>query len=447
VIELEIDGLDSSGDGTATRGGRRVLVPFTIPGERIRARVVERRRQDWRARLVSIERASPHRVAARCPHFGLCGGCTWQHIAYPEQLRLKAALVERLLRDAVPAAPAVLGTLPGAPIDAPWGYRQKVHFVFGEAEPDSGRRAGPVMGHYARGTRRVVAVAQCPVHDERGNAVAFAVRDHLSGANCGSAGVRSVTVRVARHTPELMATIVARSDRDRALRSATQRFLRTAHGATSVHLNVHPRDDGFIFGEETRRLDGSARMRDEALGVSYLMSPTAFFQTNIDAAEQLVALVLDATSAAGDVVDLYAGAGLFAIPLARAGHRVVAVESNRSAVADGEASLALNNVARARCRFIARDVEGALAGLRAADGVVMDPPREGCSERVLAGVFGRLQPPTVVYVSCNPETLARDLRAADASGYTIDRVQPLDMFPHTAHVETVVALSRRGRPP
>jgi 23S rRNA (uracil1939-C5)-methyltransferase len=216
-----------------------------------------------------------------------------------------------------------------------------------------------------------------------------------------------------------------------------------AGAPTGLHLNIHPRQDGFIFGRETRCVSGPSRLREQVAGTSFLISPTAFFQTNVHAAEVLVKLVLDAVPADAQVLDLYAGGGLFALPLARRGHRVVAVETDRAAIADGDASARLNRIGSDRCRFIARPVESALASIRHADAVVLDPPREGCAQGVVEDILGRLRPHRAVYVSCNPEALARDLQVASSFPYRIDSVQPVDMFPHTAHVETVVTLTNR----
>ena len=471
IAELDVESLTLAGDGVSTYQRRRVAIPGVIPGERVRAELTGTA-GEWRARVIDVIRASPHRVAPRCAHFGPCGGCSWQHIAYPEQLRLKTAIVDELLRAAVPHAPHARPALAAVPIDRPWGYRQKVHFVFGRgAGALRGRRvagtpssapATLVMGHYERGSRRIVSVHECPVHDERGNAIAFDLRDRFArsgvtgaetaaridrarrgGPKPAGAGVlKSVAIRVGRATGELMTTLVVRADSDRRLRSATRAMLAERESPPALHLNVHPRDDGFIFGQETRRIAGAARLRERIAGMSFLISPTAFFQTNVDAASLLVTLVLEALPPAVPVLDLYAGAGLFALPLARDGHEVVAVEENRAAVADGQASVRLNRLPPERCRFVARPVESALGQLRHADAVVLDPPREGCTDAVVRGVFGRLQPQTVVYVSCNPETLARDLAAALPLGYRIESVQPVDMFPHTAHIETVVVMRR-----
>ncbi len=318
-------------------------MPFTIPGERVRIEMVADRspraesrgkgprriEQDTQAAvLVEILRASPHRVEAPCPHFGPCGGCTWQHIAYPEQLRLKTALVDRLVREVVPSAPAVRPMLPSTPVDAPWGYRHKVHFVFDGAPL--------VMGHYIRGSRRVLPVQECPVHDPRGNGVAFDFYTAFRGARVEAerGGLRSLAVRVGVGTEDVMITLVVSKDSDRRVREATRKAISRQTLSTSVHVNMHQRRDAYIFGKDTRRIAGAERMREKVNGTSFLVSPTAFFQTNVRAAEILVRLVSAEVPPGARVLDLYAGCGLFALPLARAGHDVTAVEENYVAVAE-----------------------------------------------------------------------------------------------------------------
>lgn len=468
LVDLTIDRLDASGDGIATYRGRTIVVPFTIPGERVRVRVRPGGRGPLGGDLVEILAASPHRIVPRCAHFGPpdapasadasaasrrsaprqggCGGCTWQHIAYPEQLRLKTELVDRLVRAAVPRAPETRPTISGTDATDPWGYRHKVHFVFGSTRERSGRRPAPlVMGHYARGSHRVIPVRECPVHDERGNSLAFRLRDAYTRANIAAADgyrggvLRSVAVRVGFHTPEIMATLIVSSDADKRLRSATRRALEQ-HPPTALHLNLHPRGDAFVFGPETRRLSGTDRLREQVADTAFLISPIAFFQTNVRAAETLVALVLDAVPAGVPIADLYAGAGLFALPLAQRGHIVTAIEENRAAVADGEISRRLNRIPPDRCRFVASPVERAF--VPGAEAIVLDPPREGCSAPVIEAVFGSPRASRAVYVSCNPEALARDLKMISRHGWEIVSMQPVDMFPHTSHVETVVVLQR-----
>jgi len=439
---VEIESLDAAGDGVARLRGRRIRVPFTIPGERVRVQIEPRRA--GAATALDIVTPSPHRIRPRCPYFapaqGLaCGGCAWQHIGYQEQLRIKTRRLAQLVHDAVPSAPPPLPMIAATPLDEPWNYRNKVHFVFDDVRGD-----GLVIGHYARGSRRVVPVDQCPVHDDRGNAIAFALHRACVAAGAGRT-LKSVAVRVAPSTSEALATVVVTNSGDKALRTATKAVIDGDAAPSALHINVHPRGDAYIFGSETRRIAGPARIREDLAGVSFLISPTAFFQTNVRAAEALVKLVLAAVpSDCGTVLDLYAGAGLFALPLARRGHRVVAVEENRVAVADGIASRELSRISEDHCRFIAASVEAVVRRRTMTDAVVLDPPREGCRRDVINAVFGVLTPKTGVYVSCNPETLARDLAFIATRGYAIRSIQPVDMFPHTPHVEAVVVLERRA---
>lgn len=450
LTDVDIESIALNGDGVARLGRTPLLVPFTIPGERVRVRLIAARAGARSATLVEILRASPHRVEPGCRHFGpaaeagrTCGGCAWQHIAYPEQLRLKTDLVTRLVRARVPSAPAARPMLAATPLDDPWHFRNKVHFVVERAHSGA-----LTIGHYMRFSRRVVAVRECPVHDERGNVVAFALRDACQRADTRE--IKSIAVRAGYSRIETMATLVVATEADKRVRQASRRALAGPAAPTSLHVNVHPRGDAFIFGRDTRHIAGPERLREDVAGASFLISPTSFFQTNVRAAEILVDQVLAAIPRGAAVLDLYAGAGLFALPLALRGDTVVAIEENRAAVADGEASLRLSRVPDGRCRFIAKPVEAALGSrgrlaARRFDAVVLDPPREGCDPSLIERVFGERIAARAVYVSCDPESLARDLARIIAHGYAIESMQPVDMFPHTPHIETVVVLGRTTR--
>jgi len=450
LADVDIESIALSGEGIARIGRTTLHVPFTIPGERVRVRPGAVHAHVRSAALVEVLRASPHRVEPACRHFGpqaeggrTCGSCSWQHIAYSEQLRLKTDLVTRLVRTKVPSAPTARAMLAATPIDDPWHFRNKVHFVL-----ERTRSGELVMGHFARFSRRVIAVQECPVHDARGNAVAFAIGEACRRAD--TRDVKSIAVRAGHSRSETMATIVVASESDKRARQASKRVLAGPTAPTSLHVNIHPRGDAFIFGKETRHITGPERLREDVGGASFLMSPTSFFQTNVRAAAILVQQVLAAIPAGGSVLDLYAGAGLFALPLALRGDTVLAIEENRAAVADGEASKRLSRVPDARCRFISGAVEVALGTggrlpARDFDAVVLDPPREGCDASVIERVLGKHGPARAVYVSCDPESLARDLARIATHGYTIASMQPVDMFPHTPHIETVVVLERAMR--
>jgi 23S rRNA (uracil1939-C5)-methyltransferase len=390
-----------------------------------------------------------------CPHFGACGGCVSQDVPYPLQLERKRLELDGLLRATLAGRAPDVRPLVGMPVTndgMPWRFRHKAAFVFGH-EP--GRPRTLVMGHYAAGSQRIIPVETCPVHSDRANALAFALRDQLVRARISAAGpelegiLRHVVVRTTQDESEAVVMLVVTRN-DKSLRRPLRTFLAGAEPPTGLLVNVHYRPGSYMVGDETIRIAGQAAIRERALGASFLVSPTAFFQTNPEAAAALLRHVLAEVGggdAASTVADLYAGSGLFAIPLALAGHTVVAIEENAQAVRDGEANARLNRVPAQRLRFVQGRVEDAVSRLRHTppETVVLDPPRQGCGPGVTRSVFAELAPPRAVYVSCDPGSLARDLVDVVDAGYDVVRVQPLDMFPHTPHIETVVTLERRAR--
>jgi 23S rRNA (uracil1939-C5)-methyltransferase len=441
--------MDRSGASTAAAGEERLLVPGGIPGEDVRVRRLRPVGRSVLCELTAVVKASPNRVRPRCRHALVCGGCTWQHIAYPEQLRRKSAALGALLRRAMgERAPRVLPAI-GMPVGAdgmPWGFRQKAAFVFAEASE------GLVMGHFARGTHDVVPVVECPVHAERANRTAFALRDALRAAGVPVASregglLRHVVVRSSKDESETVAMLVVARD-DRRLERPLRAVLEGAERPEGLVVNVNDREGPYLVGRQTRRIAGTGHVREASLGPSFLVSPGSFFQTNVQAAATLVRLVLEALPGASGlrVLDLYSGGGLFALPIAQRGHRVTAVEESRKANRDAELNRRQNGVAAGVLELVASSVERALPRLagKGFDAVILDPPREGAPESVIRGVFERLRPARGILVSCNPEALARELPLAVAAGYRVLRVQPVDMFPHTPHVEAVAVLERRG---
>lgn len=392
-------------------------------------------------------------AAPVCRHFGPCGGCDWQNLTYAEQLARKRARLDELLRATLGAhAPAVLPML-GMRVDEtgwPWRFRQKASFVFGTA-PDG----GTTIGHYAARSKDVVAIQECPVHAERANQLAFALHDHLARAHVPAAGpalrgvLRHLIVRTTRDGREVGAMLVVTRN-DRTLRRPVKAFLATEEAPDGFYLNIHERADCYMIGRETVRLSGRSHVKETVNGFSYLLSPTAFFQTNVDAADLIVRLVIEAIpeSEPQRVLDLYAGGGLFTVPLAARGHQVTAVEENRQAIDDADSNLRLNRVSGRHVRLHAARVEDALQRLQRDrfDVVILDPPRQGCPPEVIERIFSRRETRRVIYVSCNPEALAVEIPAIVAHGYSVDRLQPVDMFPHTTHIETVATFSRRSPP-
>lgn len=234
---------------------------------------------------------------------------------------------------------------------------------------------------------------------------------------------------------------------DRSLRQPVRALMESPDRPDGFFISINTAPGPFMVGEDTIRIAGSSHIREEVGGVSYLISPTAFFQTSVHAAAALQAFVVGSMDGCHRVLDLYCGSGLFSLPLAIRGVRVTGVEDNRQAIRDAEANARLNRVPPGRVRFTAARVEDAIRQLKRErwDGVILDPPRQGCSPEVLEAVFQDLRPPRVTYVSCNPEALALELPGILSCGYVVDEFRAVDMFPHTDHVEAVVRLTRRSQ--
>lgn len=444
-IELRLVGMVPDGAAVGRHVGQMLHVDGGIPGETVRVKVVSTGQRFGRAQIVGVLQRSPYRVQPACKHFGVCGGCAWQHIEYSQQLRFK----EKMLRDTLQAA---LGKTPPpiAPMigmDEIWGTRNRVHFVITKAGTD------PALGHYAAHSRQVIAIDECPVHHCTGNLVARAVCDQLGAHGVpvyderrGTGIARHVLARVSGSTGQAQVMLVAARADFAGVRPLPADLRAAQPALKGVHLNLNPTPGVVVLGRLTRKLAGDERLDETVAGVTFRLSPTSFFQTSAAGATRLAETVLRLADRQGcnRVLDLYAGVGLFALPLARAGKQVVAVEENPTAVADAAESIACNKITG--CQFESGKIERSLRRLVKEpkfDLVILDPPREGCPDWALRIVARDLAPPAIIDVSCDPAALARDLQVLTRADYRIVEIQPIDMFPHTAHIETVVLLERK----
>ncbi len=395
------------GDALGRYEGKVIFVPYAITGEEVVVEIVEDKGRYARAQLVDILSPSPHRVEPPCPHFGpgKCGGCQWQHIAYQAQLEFKAVVVGDQL--------ARLGRLPDVPVKptissaSPWHYRNHVQF----AVSDDGR-----MGFVATDGRRVEPIEVCyllhPLLEEL-----FAALD------LELPGLVRLSLRAGVNTGHQMIIFETLDDEPPALESDL------------------PVSCVLLLSDGTPvNLIGSNYITEVIAGRRFRISATSFFQVNTAAAEELVRVVSEYLAPAGDeaLLDAYCGVGTFALSLAdKVGH-VIGIEEDAGAVADAR----LNVAELANVEFIEGSVEAFLPQLdRPIDLAVLDPPRQGCKPEALAALV-ELAPRRIVYVSCDPATLARDARKLAEGGYQLVEVQPVDMFPQTYHIESVALFGR-----
>ena len=408
VIELELTDMAYGGAAVGRHEGRVVFVPYAIAGERVRVEIVEEKKRYAQARFIEVLTPSPDRAQPPCPHFGPgpegpCGGCQWQHIAYPAQVHLKQAILADQLRRI--GGFSDLSLLPPVPSPSPWAYRNQARFGVGR----DGR-----LGYRALNSQRLIPIRECHIIDPRLLAL-------FQSLDLEPAGLNGVTLRVGTVTEELMLVLEVAGDELPAVE-------------TDLPLScVLQFEDG-----SSVVLVGEGDWREEVAGRRFRVSAGSFFQVNTPLAEKLVERVLSTLALTGreTVLEAYSGVGLFTAFLAPHAARVIAMESNPSAVADAQINLDEFN----HIELYQAEAEEVLPVLEVAlDAAVLDPPRTGCAPAVIDALI-RLRPSRLVYVSCDPATLARDCRRLAAGGYRLAATQLVDMFPQTYHIESVSLL-------
>ncbi|MBI3724262.1 23S rRNA (uracil(1939)-C(5))-methyltransferase RlmD [bacterium] len=441
VVDALVEALPLGPDAVARADGYVLFVPGGVPGETVRVRVTEAGRRYGRGEVLEVIQRSPDRAEPFCPYFLTCGGCHLQHLEEGARRRAKRSLLSRTLEHALGHEVRVL-PIEETPVR---GYREKIALTLAPA----GAR-GIAAGFYRARSRELIAIEECPVQAEPATSLAFGLVDVLRrvGARAWDerhdrGDVRHLVIRRGAGTGELYAVLVARHEELPWL----SRFVEEARalGPVGIALNVSPpRERDLVLGAKTRVLFGPPRYRTTVAGLTYHVSPTSFFQTNAAGAESVVASVLRFLGPLEGrrVLDVYGGVGLVALQAARRGARALVVEGNPASIQDGRETAHANGIACSFRRGRAEDLLPRLARESSRfSAVVLDPPREGCHPRVLEAVRD-LEPREVAYVSCDPESLGRDLGVLERSGFSLQEVVPVDMFPHAYHIEAVAHLSR-----
>jgi len=453
-IECAIESLAFGGRGVARVDGMAVFVAGGLPGDTVRARVVRAKKRFAEAEAEAVLTPSPHRVKPRCQHFGTCGGCAVQDLAYAEQVAQKGAQVEAALRRIGRVEGLVMD--PPLPSPAEWGYRNKMEFAFEQREDGLhlGLRANAQPG--SRDLPPVVDVAECHLCAPRDVELLALAREF-----CRSTGIPAYDPRtgegfwrhlVIRHTlaGEIMVHAITAADEKHfvAAQGLGETLLDRFRTLTSFVHSSRTRRAALAVGDKIESRIG-AKVVEERLPrgeseVRYHLSPNSFFQTNSAGAAQLFRTVAEFAALTGreTVLDLYCGIGAIAVFLADSAARVIGVELVDEAVSKAWESAKLNGVRNAK--FLSANLDNGLDGLESMprpDVVVVDPPRSGMSPKMAEAVLA-LAPAKILAVSCDPATLARDVeRLSDA--YELKRARAVDLFPHTHHIETVALLERR----
>jgi 23S rRNA (uracil1939-C5)-methyltransferase len=437
---VEFTDLLANGQAVGRFDGMVVFVDGPLPGESARVRLTEVKAKYAVGALLAREKTSPDRVEPFCPVFGACGGCQVQHLAYPAQLAWK----HRIVADALARIGGFGDVDVRAPIgmDVPRAYRNKMALV---VEADHG---APVFGFYRARSHRLVPIEHCPIVLEPLDAAIGGLLQSARDPETAPAfrSVKHVVMRAGLASPNSVLSLTTET-KSPAIAAGAAKIAAEVPGVSGISNSYELANANAVIGRRMDFVWGRREMEETIEGVRFRVSPASFFQINGAMVASIFRALAPLIAGAPRIVDLYCGAGTFAIYFASRGAQVVGIEENAAAVVEARGNARLNNV-EARVRFVRGRVEGALtdgdgrAALREAGVVFLDPPRKGSDEATLAALADA-EVPQIWYLSCNPATLARDLRYLAGRGYGIGIVQPFDMFPQTGHVETLVTLTRR----
>jgi 23S rRNA (uracil1939-C5)-methyltransferase len=445
-VELTIDSLAYGGNGVARLDGFVVFVRRGLPGDTVRARVTKVQRRHAEALATEVLRPGPSRVDAPCAHYPSCGGCRFQDLAYEAQVAAKQAQVADALRRIGGIAEPPLE--PILPADEVFHYRNKLEYSFTQLE------AGPTLGFHKAGRwDEVLEIERCWLTTELGNAIRNAVREWARGDRLvaydqseHTGYLRHLVVREGRNTGQALVQLVTGRGEKFDVGGFVD-VLRRFPEVRSIHWSVND-SPAEVTNLPTQLLWGEEAIEEELCGLRVRVRPNAFLQTNTKMAERLYELAREYASLTGEetVYDLYCGIGTIGLLLARDALTVWGVELSEESVACALENAQLNGIGNVA--FFAGNVGQSLEELHGRTGgpdvVVVDPPRAGLAGKALKRL-GEIGAPRIVYVSCNPTTLAGDTKRLRADyGYELRRAKPVDMFPHTPHVETVALLERKA---
>lgn len=478
TVTVRIASLAAGGEGVTRELGTPIFVNRVAPGDSVEVQLFDVRKDFARGEVTKLIEPSDQRAVPFCPYFKVCGGCQWQHIKYENQLDAKADIMRQALKHIGKLDPALV--LPTIGAADPVVYRNKVQFPV-----ESVRSTGRVLaGYYKQNSHELVNIKHCPVQPESLDRGLAAVKELLEkylltiyDETTGKGLVRHIAERYSYAAKKVLITLVLNytpplsEPLHEKLTELAQTLMETVPEVSGVCVNYNNKPGNRIMGDTTECIAGQPylietlrshlpnapqRLKD---GLQFRLSSTSFFQVNSAQAEVLLDQVLLAATSQTNadreqarfeqrmplVLDAYAGVGTMAMWMSELADRVIAIEEVAASVEDGEVNLGLNNIenvdfAHAR---VEDEVPALLEKQTRADVLVVDPPRKGIDARGLNSII-ELAPRRIVYVSCNPATLARDLKILQANGYDTKRVQPIDMFPQTYHVESVTLLEKSG---
>ncbi|XOQ47474.1 MAG: 23S rRNA (uracil(1939)-C(5))-methyltransferase RlmD [Eubacteriales bacterium] len=444
-IDLEITGYTTQGSGVGRYNDIAVFVPLAAKGDRLRVKILKTAKTYAFGRMDKIIKASEDRIALDCAQFAQCGGCVYRHIAYAAELQAKQQMVQDALERIGGFRGIAVQPIVGA--KGPDRYRNKAQLPIGRG-PDGTIR----MGFFANHSHRIIPCEECLLQPEEFTAAMEAFRqwaqqsgDSVYEEETGKGRLRHLYLRKANATGEVMACVVVNGNGVHYEPELVNILKEKVPGLKSVIINVNREKTNVVLGKKCRTVWGSDTITDTLCGLNFHISPMSFYQVNRDQAERLYTIAGEYAGLTGKetLLDLYCGTGTIGLSMAKNAAKVIGVEIVEQAVEDAKKNARENRIDNAE--FLCADAAEAASMLKnrgeRPDVVIIDPPRKGCDASLIETIAG-MEPQRVVYVSCDPATLARDLKLFFQKGYEPQQVTPVDMFPRTAHVECVVLMSR-----
>jgi 23S rRNA (uracil1939-C5)-methyltransferase len=441
TLELEIVDLNHDGDGVGRFAGKVVFVPDSVPEDRLLVRLLHVKKDYARAKLLQILQPSAARIRPQCIVADKCGGCQWQQIDYERQKQVKVDRIAQTLVRIGGFSETIIA--PILAVDRAFGYRNKSTYPLATSATGSLQ-----AGYYRKGSHQIVNLNQCPIQDSRLDPILREVKQDLQRRGWSvyneitrQGQLRHLCLRIGKYTGEILLTLVSTDTNLEGILEQAELWLAKYPQLVGVSLNYNPQATNTILGAETITVAGKPYLREIFAGLELQLLADTFFQVNTEVAELLLQKIIEQLNLDGDeiLVDAYCGIGTFTLPLAKLVDRAIGIEIQAGSIERAKINAKLNQINNAI--FHVGKVEDILPQLDCQPQIVLlDPPRKGCDQTVLNALL-QIQPQRIVYISCNPATLARDLKILCETGiYRLVSVQPADFFPQTPHIEAVAFL-------
>ncbi|WP_059359357.1 23S rRNA (uracil(1939)-C(5))-methyltransferase RlmD [Parachlamydia acanthamoebae] len=438
-IDLFIRSLGSFGEGVGSYEGLTFFVEGALPDETVSIQITELKKNYGRGKLLKILTPSPDRATPPCPIFRHCGGCQLMHLGYPKQLEMKRQIVLNALER--------IGHLKNISIDPCVSSPQELEYRNKIQLPVMMKPDGLTVGLYARNSHIIIPVDHCLIHCEQGENVYQSVLKLLKQSDIapydertGKGVLRHLLIKSALQTSESLVILVTSQEKCTSLQALAQQIMQACPEVKGVIQNINRKRDNVILGTDWHTLAGKSYIREMICDHHFHISPSAFFQVNPAQAESIYQHVLSLADLdkTKTFLDAFCGVGTMTLIAAGQAKECIGIECVPQAIEDANANAQLNQISNAV--FYCDHAESKIQSLKDIDVVFLNPPRKGCEESLL-NRLKIVKPETILYMSCDPATLARDLKILVQHGYQIEQVTPFDMFPQTAHVETVVKLT------